>query len=93
MHVSGLDGVLWTLGIAGQLLLLGVIFLRGLQRLFPIFTAYLLWLLLSDPILLFVGSNPHISYRYTQVYFAFSVVQFLLELSVLIEIEAIAHVG
>jgi len=89
VHVSGLDGALWALGILGELLLLGILFLRRLQHVFPIFTAYLLWVLVSDPILLFIGSNPHTSFRYAQVYFAFSIVQFFLELSVLIEIGAI----
>ena len=88
MHVSGLDGVLWALGIVGEVLLIGILFFRGLQRIFPIFTAYLFWVLISDPILLFVGYNPHNKLTYTQVYFVFSVVQFFLELSVLIEIGA-----
>jgi hypothetical protein len=91
VHVSGVDGVLWALGVVGELLLLGILFFRGLQRTFPIFTAYLFWVLVSDPILLFVLSSPHggvRSHYYTQVYFAFSIVQFILELSVLIEIGA-----
>lgn len=89
MHVSGLDSALWALGFIGELLLICVLFFRQLQRVFPIFTAYLLWVLVSDPILILVGSNPHTSYRYPQVYFAFSIVQFVLEVSVLVEIAAI----
>jgi hypothetical protein len=88
VHVSGFDGVLWALGVVGELLLIGVIFFRSLQRIFPIFTAYLFWVLISDPILLFVISHPGTRSHYTQVYFAFSIVQFILELSILIEIGA-----
>jgi hypothetical protein len=88
VHVSGLDAALWALGVIGEMLLTGILFFRGLQRVFPIFTAYLFWVLVSDPILLFIGSNPHTSSRYLQVYSAFSIVQFVLELSVLIEIGA-----
>jgi hypothetical protein len=90
VHVSGLDGLLWALGAVGELLLIGIIFFRHLQRVFPIFTAYLFWVLVSDPILLWVVYNPHAAVRshYTQVYFAFSIVQFFLELSVLVEIGA-----
>jgi hypothetical protein len=89
VHVSGLDGVLWALGISGESLLVGILFYRGLQRIFPIFTAYLLWVLISDPVLLLVGSNPHTSSWYSPVYYTVSIVQFFLELSVLIEIAAI----
>ena len=90
MHISGLDGLLWVLGVVGELLLIGIIFFRSLQRVFPIFTAYLIWVLISDPVLLFVISNPHAGVRahYPQVYFTFNVIQFFLELSVLIEIGA-----
>ena len=89
MHVSSLDGVLWALGIIGESLLVGIFFFRGLQRVFPIFTAYLLWVLVSDPVLLLVNSNPRTSSWYSPVYFTFNTVQFFLELSVLVEIAAI----
>ena len=84
MHVSGLEGTLWALGILGELLLLGIIFFRRLQSVFPVFTAYLVWVLVSDPILLAILYSPH----YGQVFFAFSLVQFFLELFVLVEIGA-----
>jgi hypothetical protein len=90
VHVSGLDDILWALGVIGELLLLGILLFRRLQFVFPIFTAYLVWVLVSDPILLFFVSSPRVSIssHYSQIYFAFSIVEFFLELLVLIEIGA-----
>ncbi|HZD49305.1 MAG TPA: hypothetical protein VE178_11220 [Silvibacterium sp.] len=68
---------------------MSILFFRHLQRIFPVFIAYLFWVLASDPVLLLIGSNPSTGSHYAQVYFAFSIVQFFLELSVLIEIAAI----
>jgi hypothetical protein len=90
VHVSGLDGVLWTLGVVGEMLLLGIFFFRRLHFVFPIFTAYLIWVLISDPILLLVLSSEHAGVRsyYPHIFFTFSIIQFFLELLVLVEIGA-----
>jgi hypothetical protein len=90
VHVSGIDNVLWALGVLGELVLLGIFFFRRLQFVFPIFTAYLIWVLVSDPALLLVLSSTHGAVRslYPQIFFTFSIIQFFLELFVLVEIGA-----
>jgi hypothetical protein len=90
VQVSGLDGILWIIGIVGEMLLLGIFFYRRLQFVFPVFTAYLIWVLLSDPVLMLVVSSSHagVKTHYPQIYFTFNTIQFFLELSVLVEIGA-----
>jgi hypothetical protein len=90
VHVSGLDGVLWILGNAGQVLLLLVLIFRRLYRLFPMFTAFVLWVSLSDPLLFTVLMMHHDAYSlvYYRTYFLVNVVQYGLELGVLVEIAA-----
>jgi hypothetical protein len=82
MHFSGLDSVLWAAGTVGQILLLCILFKQRLHRLFPIFTTLIVWSTISDPLLLLFRSY------YFQAYYSFSIIQYCLELSVLVEIAA-----
>jgi hypothetical protein len=90
MHVSGLDSVFWILAIVGDFLLLGVLFSRRLYRAFPIFSIFVLWDAVSDPLLILVLSAHHGSFRhyYFQTYYSFSILEYALGLGVLLEIAA-----
>lgn len=88
MHLSGIDGVLWTFGNVGQILLLAILIFRASYRAFPVFGAYILWLIVSEPLLLFVLYLHHnlAGHAYYRAYFICSVIQYALELAVLVEI-------
>jgi hypothetical protein len=90
MHVSGFDGVLWVLGNIGQLLLLSVLIFRRRYKEFPVFTCLVLWAALSDPLLLVVLMTQHDAYSltYYRTYFTFNILEYALELAVLVEIAA-----
>ena len=90
MHVSGLDGVLWIMGSAGELLLLVILLYRGLYKVFPLFTAFILWALISDPLLFVALMARHdaFSQLYYRTYFAINILQYALEIGVLVEIGA-----
>ena len=88
MHLSGIDGALWIFGNVGQILLLAILIFRGSHKVFPVFTAYIIWLTVSDPLLillltLHLSPTSHLYYRTFSV---FSAVQYALELAVLAEI-------
>jgi hypothetical protein len=88
MHFPGIDGFLWTFGNVGQLSLLAILILRRSYRAFPIFTSYILWLTISDPILMLVLASRHndTGHFYSQAYLVSNVVQYAIELAVLTEI-------
>jgi hypothetical protein len=88
MHLSGVDGALWITGIVGEVLLLAILFFRVSYKIFPVFSAYLIWLIVSDPLLMLVLhlNNNLASDAYYRTYFICSVVQYALELAVLVEI-------
>ncbi len=88
MHFSSIDDFLWAFGIVGELLLLAILIFRGSYKLFPVFTVYIVWLTISDPLLLLVLGQHHDQYGplYYRVFFAFTVIQYALELGVLLEI-------
>jgi hypothetical protein len=90
MNVSGLDGVLWIMGSAGELLLLVILLYRGLYKVFPLFTAFILWALISDPLLFIALMARHdaFSQLYYRTYFAINILQYALEIGVLVEIGA-----
>jgi hypothetical protein len=90
MHVSGFDGVLWLLASIGQLLLLSVLIFRRRYKEFPIFTCLVLWAALSDPLLLVVLMTQHDVYSltYYRTYFTFNILEYALELAVLVEVAA-----
>jgi hypothetical protein len=94
MYLANLDNVLWVLSVVGQILLLLVLIQQRLYKVFPIFTSYAVFLVLSDPFFylalhLLHGSNSvstTANTTYFKLYFALQVPQFLLELGVLLEI-------
>jgi len=89
MHLVSLENDLWLAGIAGELLLLAILFLRRSYRDFPIFCAYLAWLLISDPLLLVLYWQHGVSGTlYYRTYLTFNCIQYAIELAVLFEIAA-----
>lgn len=88
MHISGFDGILWLLGIVGEVLLLSVIVWRRLYRAFPLFTAFIVWAAVSDPLLFATLLIRHDAYDplYYRTYFTVNILQYCLEIGVLMEI-------
>ncbi len=84
MGLPDIDSLLWILGYAGIAVLVAALFARGLHRTFPIFTGYLIFGLLTDPLLYYVHSRllPY----YFSVYFAVNVADYLFQLGLLLEI-------
>lgn len=90
MHASNLDNIFWVIGVVGDLLLLWILFRKKLYKTFPVFSIFILWDALSDPILLRVAAHYGVSSNYYfQAYYAISVLDYLLQLGVLLEIAAI----
>jgi len=89
MHSVSLESVFGLAGFCGELLLLAILFFRRAYKNFPIFSAYLAWLLISDPLLLVLywqhGTSGTLYYR---TYFTFNCIQYAIELAVLFEIGA-----
>ncbi|MGC2501646.1 MAG: hypothetical protein WA400_05950 [Silvibacterium sp.] len=90
MDVSSLDNIFWVAGVVGHVLLLAILFRRRLYRMFPVFSIFVLWAVISDPLLYLVLSAGHggFNHYYFQTYYAFSILEYLLELGVLLEIAA-----
>jgi hypothetical protein len=83
-----LDNLLWIGSTAAEILLLCILIARRQYRDFPVFTVFVLWQVISDPLLFLVLSINHgsLGYPYQQTYYAFAVFSDLLELGVLLEI-------
>ena len=90
MHVSEFDSALWIASCLGQLVLLVILIKRRLYQVFPFFTGFILWAALSDPLLLGVLMFRHDAYStlYYRTYFTINIVQYGLEIGVLVEIAA-----
>jgi len=88
MGVSSIEGFLWIAGVVGEVLLICVLLLRHSYKTFPIFTAYIAWIAVSDPLLLWVLDSQHHQFdsTYSQTYIFFNVIQYTLESAVLVEI-------
>ncbi len=94
MNNVSLDNILWLLSVVGQILLLLVMVQQRLYRTLPVFFAYLLFLVLSDPFFFLTlhflhsanAANTGASSTYFNLYFAILVPQSLLELAVLMEV-------
>jgi hypothetical protein len=85
MHMTQIDALLWALSVAGQVVLLFVLFHRRLYRTFPVFCSYLLYSCFAD--LLFTYLIRHSSgSAYFNAYFANNVPEFLLQLGILVEV-------
>jgi hypothetical protein len=85
MHLSNIDVGLWIASIAGESLLIAVLFFRRIYRTFPVFFFWILFILLLEPTyywLLFHASAA----TYIKVFFALNFPQYLLEIGVLAEI-------
>lgn len=87
MHLVSLENDLWLAGVVGELLLLAVLLLRRSYRSFPVFSAYVAWLLISDPLLLVLYWHYGVAGTvYSHTYFTFNCIQYCIELAVLFEI-------
>lgn len=85
MHLSALDLTLWLAGIAGEVLLVSILFVRRDYRNFPVFFTWVLFVLALEPT--FYWLNLHASpTAYYKTFFALNFPQYLLELGVLAEI-------
>src|SRR6185437_659378 len=90
MNTSDMDNLLWLATDIGQVLLLAIVVVRSLHRTFPIFSAYILWQLISD-LLLFLtitASHSFLGHHYASIYFSLNLVTYLFELGILLEIGA-----
>jgi hypothetical protein len=88
MGIFSLDDYLWIAALIGQILLLCALFWRGSYRSFPVFTTYIAWVTISDPLLMLVlAFQPHGNNSlYYRFYFPFEIIQYALECGVLLEI-------
>jgi len=87
MVLSQIDIALMMLGMVGEMLLFFVLFKRQFYKTFPIFTAYILYALLSD--LLFAILLQYLSLSkkaYFVAYFAENVPEFLFQIGILLEV-------
>lgn len=91
MHFTSIDDYLWALGICGELLLLSILIFRRAFKAFPIFTVYIFWLAISDPLLMLVLASQHgvAGQLYYRTYFTFNLVQYAIEILVLFEIASV----
>lgn len=87
---DSLDHFIWLAGDVGQLLLLTILIVRGLHRTFPVFSAYLSWQIFSDLLLFLALSGVVGLFRrnYIPFYYSLSIINYLFELGVLLEIGA-----
>jgi len=91
MHFTSIDDYLWACGTCGELLLLVILIFRSSYRSFPIFTSYIAWLTISDPLLMLVLSSQHgvAGQLYYRASFAFNLIQYSIEILVLFEIASV----
>lgn len=90
MHIPEMDKLLWLMSDIAQILLLAILFLRRLQRVFPVLSAFLVWQLVSD-LLLFIALHRNFqfySHHFLQLYYVFGIFSYLLEMAILLEIAA-----
>jgi hypothetical protein len=85
MHLPTMDLVLWTLTMAGEVTLVIFLLTKGMGRHFPIFTSYMIFNLIEDPLAWVLNSTtaPEV---YARFYFAVTLLDSLLQLLVLFEI-------
>lgn len=85
VNLTSIDGVLWGVSLAGQLLLLAVLIKQRLYRTFPIFCAFIAYSCLSDIGLFFLYSHTSQVTAYRT--YSMSVgVDILLQIGILLEI-------
>jgi hypothetical protein len=84
MTQTDVDSLMWVVGVVATIILVATLVLQGLHRTFPIFTAYLVFQLASDPAMYWVHSKmPGL---YFDIYFIANVTDYLFQLCVLWEI-------
>ncbi len=85
MHQSALESVMWALSVVARLLLLSVLLSRRLYRPFPVFTAWIAFSVLLDPLyyLVFRSASPA---TYSRFYFAMTFPDEMLQIGILLEI-------
>lgn len=85
MHPSTADTALWITGIVGESLLFLILLLRRSYRTFPVFFAWIAFLLLLEPTFYWLSHQLSLK-AYLRAFFALSLPQYMLEAGVLIEI-------
>ncbi|HEY0794674.1 MAG TPA: hypothetical protein VGD64_02725 [Acidisarcina sp.] len=93
MELSNIDSVLFAASLAGQVILLLVLYKRKLYKEFPIFFVYVAYVLATDPLLILWMHLLHIpsaelasSPMYFRAFFTFKVPEYILGVGVLFEI-------
>ncbi|MGI8769928.1 MAG: hypothetical protein ACR2JE_00660 [Acidobacteriaceae bacterium] len=85
MHLSSLDSLLWATGFMGNLCLAALLIQRRHYTYFPLFTAWIVFTLLSDTSLYWVLGHTSEA-TYFRAYFAATLLDFAFQLLVLAEI-------
>lgn len=84
MTQTDVDSLMWVVGFVATIILVATLVRRGLHRTFPIFTAYLVFQLATDPAMYWVHSQmPGLYFNF---YFIVNVTDYLFQLCVLWEI-------
>lgn len=93
MDLSNIDNVLFLASLTGQAVLLVALLRRKLHKEFPIFFAYIAYVLVTDPLLILWMRLLHVpsgamasSPMYFRAFFAFKVPEYMLGLGVLFEV-------
>jgi hypothetical protein len=87
----GLDKLFGILGIAAEVLLIGILVGRKQYKTFPVFSVYILWQAISDILLFLILSGKihgALSHHFITIYYSFAAIADILELGVLLEIAA-----
>jgi uncharacterized membrane protein len=85
LNLTSIDGVLWGIGLAGQLLLLAVLLKQRLYRTFPLFCVFIAYTCLSDIglFILYSHTSQVAAYR---TYSMSGGIDILLQIGILLEI-------
>lgn len=85
LNLTSIDGLLWGISLAGQLLLFAVLLKQRLYRTFPLFCAYIAYACLSDigVFILFGRASQMLAFR---AYLVNDVTEFLLQIGILLEV-------
>jgi len=84
MGQQEIDSVIMFAGYIAAVLLVVVMIYRGINKSFPIFTSYLVYTLITDPLLYWILS--HYPDSYPTAFGVFSAIDFIFQLGVLLEI-------
>lgn len=87
MGLQEIDSILWVVSYGATAALVIALFAHGLHRTFPIFTGYLIFTLVTDPLLYWVFRSQ-VPRQYFNAYFAVNGADYLFQLALLLEIGA-----